>query len=259
MPHERDRPVLRPARCPHPIRNLGEMRYAHTRQSLVGRTEQDPTRQHQIAATIALRPHLQRAVSSPPSSVWCNAPAGNKLHSHDPDRIPSYAAKRAQGAADQFAAVCRTSANGGPAVTARRHCATLPNSAIYRSRRRLRRRWPGISGGLCLGGRPPHAGPQPQKRLIQAAHTSVQVLRGPSPSLPIVQLAATASRSLPAVASHAIGFAEPRPGTRSHGSWHLRGERSRLEPQQSRWPQCRSRNHFPWKGVQGPSGESSFG
>jgi hypothetical protein len=58
------------------------MRYAHTRQSLAGRTEQDPTNQHQIAATIALRPSLQRAVSPSLSSVWCNAPADDQLHSH---------------------------------------------------------------------------------------------------------------------------------------------------------------------------------
>lgn len=45
---------------------------------------------------------------------------------------------------------------------------------------------------------------------------------------PIVQLAATASRSLPTVAWHAIGYAEPRPGGHSHGPWHPRGERSRL-------------------------------
>jgi ATP/maltotriose-dependent transcriptional regulator MalT len=40
-----------------------------------------------------------------------------------------------------------------------------------------------------------------------------------------VQLPAAASRSLPAVASHAIGFAEPRPGTHSQGIGAYRGKR----------------------------------
>jgi hypothetical protein len=35
---------------------------------------------------------------------------------------------------------------------------------------------------------------------------------------PIVPLPAAASRSLPAVASHAVGFAEPRPGVYSPGA-----------------------------------------
>jgi hypothetical protein len=39
----------------------------------------------------------------------------------------------------------------------------------------------------------------------------------PSSSASIVPLAAAASRSLLAVASHAIGFAEPRPGVHSSG------------------------------------------
>jgi hypothetical protein len=47
-------------------------------------------------------------------------------------------------------------------------------------------------------------------------------------SLPIVQLAATASRALPAVASHAIGCAGPRPGGHSHGSWRLREGRGKM-------------------------------
>jgi hypothetical protein len=34
---------------------------------------------------------------------------------------------------------------------------------------------------------------------------------------PIVQLVATVSKALPAVASHAIGYADPRDGTHSHG------------------------------------------
>jgi len=38
----------------------GPRRYAHTRRSLVGGTEQGPTNQHQPAATTALHPRLQR-------------------------------------------------------------------------------------------------------------------------------------------------------------------------------------------------------
>jgi hypothetical protein len=52
------------------------MRYAHMRQTLVGRTGQDPTNQHQIAATIALRPRLQRAVSSSLPQFGATHPAG---------------------------------------------------------------------------------------------------------------------------------------------------------------------------------------
>src|SRR5262245_59442804 len=74
--------MLRLTDCQPPPQNRGETRYAHTRQSPVGRTEQDPTSQHQIAAAIALRPRLQRAVSPSLSSVWCNTPAGDQLHSH---------------------------------------------------------------------------------------------------------------------------------------------------------------------------------
>ena len=44
----------------------------------------------------------------------------------------------------------------------------------------------------------------------------------------IVPLTAVASRSLPAVASHAIGFAEPRPDARSPGSGRLRERRGGL-------------------------------
>ena len=40
----------------------------------------------------------------------------------------------------------------------------------------------------------------------------------PSSSLSIVRIAATASRALPAVASHAIGCADSRPGSHSPGS-----------------------------------------
>jgi hypothetical protein len=58
------------------------MRYANKRQSLVGHTEQDPTNQHHIAATIALRSRLQRAVSPSLASVWYNASAGDQLRSH---------------------------------------------------------------------------------------------------------------------------------------------------------------------------------
>ena len=57
------------------------MRYARTRQSLAGRAGQDPTNQHQSAAAIALGTSSQHGVSPSPSSVWCNAPAGDQSHS----------------------------------------------------------------------------------------------------------------------------------------------------------------------------------
>jgi len=99
VPRERHRPVLRLTGRRRPPRNHAEMRYAHTRQSLAGRTEQDPTNQHQIAATIALRSRLQRAVSPSLSSVWCNAPASDQLHFHAADRA-SVRIVRASIAAD---------------------------------------------------------------------------------------------------------------------------------------------------------------
>ena len=75
----------------------------------------------------------------------------------------------------------------------------LPNLTVgVYQERRLRRRWPGVSAGLSLGeARPAHAGPQPWNALIQMAYTSDRPVPrgGPSPSLPIVRLAATASRS----------------------------------------------------------------
>jgi len=78
---------------------------------------------------------------------------------------------------------------------------------------------PASAPGLCLGPARAHVGPQTQDTQIKAAHPeSSQVLRVmPSSSLSIVQLAATASRALPAVASHAIGYADPRPGVHSRG------------------------------------------
>jgi hypothetical protein len=47
----------------------------------------------------------------------------------------------------------------------------LPNRAVFRSRRRLRRRWPGSHAGLCLDkARPAQAGPQPQGRRSSGSH-----------------------------------------------------------------------------------------
>jgi hypothetical protein len=76
--------VLLPGRH-HPHR---QGRYAHTRQSLVGRTEQDPTNQHQPAATTALHPRLQRAVS--PSCHQSDA-THRQHHPHMPlsERTPT--------------------------------------------------------------------------------------------------------------------------------------------------------------------------
>ena len=90
-----------------------------------------------------------------------------------------------------------------------------------------RDRWPGVSArAQPWEARPAHAGPHagsvPQIKPVHTARTLAQrmavFLGGP-----IVRLPAAASRSLPAVASHAIGYAEPRPGTHSPGIGAYRG------------------------------------
>ena len=74
---------------------------------------------------------------------------------------------------------------------------------------------------LALGRpRPSHAGPRGRSPLISQAHPATQPgsrCTVPSSRRSIVPLPATVSRSLPTVASQAIGFAEPRHGTRSPG------------------------------------------
>src|SRR5262249_23746041 len=81
--------------------------------------------------------------------------------------------------------------------------------------------------GLCLLGeaRPARAGPTASLRLISPALPAAHPVAGRrvSPGAPVVQLAATASRALPAVASQAIGFAGSRPGARSPGDRRLSG------------------------------------
>jgi hypothetical protein len=84
----------------------------------------------------------------------------------------------------------------------------------------LRAPWADPCAGLRpWGPRPARAGPHAIVPLIMAGHPAghpvldIAVFLGASS----VPLPATASRSLPAVASHAIGYAEPRPGTRSPG------------------------------------------
>jgi len=71
----------------------------------------------------------------------------------------------------------------------------------------------GTSAGLCLLGeaRPARAGPGSQDATDQPGSSSTQPVTAVSrlPRRSIVPLAATASRALPAVASHAIGFADP--------------------------------------------------
>jgi len=80
-------------------------------------------------------------------------------------RPPTHAARKRRGAGKpittpvkhQVGPHCQASSRTG-------HCATAPHCRIEpyldRSRRRLRRRWPGVSAGLSLGeARPAHAGP----------------------------------------------------------------------------------------------------
>src|SRR5260370_11047339 len=116
-----------------------------------------------------------------------------------------------------------------------------PAAPLARRQRRAQRwgRPPGARRAIATG----HADPGGSR---QAARWCAY----PSPSLPIVQLAASAARSLPAVASHAIGFAEPRPRAHSHGSWRLRGERSRLDLSRPGWA-ARTRKFVSLQGRQG--------
>jgi hypothetical protein len=73
------------------------------------------------------------------------------------------------------------------------HCRIGPH--LDSRRRRTRRRWPGVSGGLCLG-RPARRTPGriSQARRSDGLNDTDQGGAGPSSSLSIVQLAATASR-----------------------------------------------------------------
>jgi hypothetical protein len=89
--------------------------------------------------------------------------------------------------------------------------------ACAAARRCLRRPWPGVSGGLSFEeARPPHAGPTaggPDQPGSPGTHpvVSAAVALGAS----MVQLPGTVARALPAVASHAIGFAAPVIGLRA--------------------------------------------
>jgi hypothetical protein len=77
--------------------------------------------------------------------------------------------------------------------------AAMPNLPAWKTRRRLRRRWPGVSAGLSLGGaRPARAGPHPPERADQGGPYVAQAGARHSrvPQLPIVQLAATAPKDL---------------------------------------------------------------
>ena len=98
---------------------------------------------------------------------------------------------------------------------------------------RPRRRWPG-SAGLCLAeARPAQAGPQQQGRRSKVAHPSHgQVLRAAVLPLPIVQLAATASRAtLRAVAGAMASPPLTRRPSRGFGAYRGLGRRSNTTPQ----------------------------
>lgn len=72
------------------------------------------------------------------------------------------------------------------------------------------------------------------KRLTRRAGTGRCCTECRLPRRTIIQFATTASRAFPAVASHAIGFADPRPGVHSPGIGACRGrrEQSRIRPGQ---------------------------
>jgi hypothetical protein len=67
--------------------------------------------------------------------------------------------------------------------------------------------------------RPARTGPHRTAPLVSTTHSSRagRCCSRPSSWRSILPLPATVSRPLPAVASHAIGYAEPRHGTRSQG------------------------------------------
>ena len=96
---------------------------------------------------------------------------------------------------------------------------------------------PASAPGSALGG-PPGARrakshrARRSKRLSRRAGRCCTECRLPRRT--IIQFAATASMALPAVASHAIGFADHRPGVRSPGIGAYRGrrEQSRIRPGQ---------------------------
>jgi hypothetical protein len=94
------------------------------------------------------------------------------------------------------------------------------------SRRRLRCRWPGVSARAQPLPRPARRTPGHPHRAHRSRWANRHADRchaQPSSSPFIVPLPAAASRSLPAVASHAIGFAEPRPDGHSPGFGAYRG------------------------------------
>jgi hypothetical protein len=82
--------------------------------------------------------------------------------------------------------------------------------------------------------RPAHAGPPRPDRCTSARliRRALGAVRSRLPRRSIVPLPAAVSRSLPAVASHAIGYAEPRHAARTpeFGAYRGRREQSRGRP-----------------------------
>jgi len=105
--------------------------------------------------------------------------------------------------------------------------ATACGQADILSRRRLRRRWPGVSAGLSLG--------KPAWRTLGRTrwhHRSAGSFAAQAGTARSRLPAAPVSRSRPPClgplrASHAIGYAEPGRGGRSYGISHLQEGRAR--------------------------------
>ncbi len=166
------------------------------------------------------------------------------------EQRPKYAPKSQRPSEDNqvmalFGVVCKTvgannrRAPGPDGVVAefgRSLIKAAPAAPLARRQRRAQRwgRPPGARRAIATE----HAGPGGSRR--QAARWYAH----PSPSLPIVQLAGTASRS-PCGRRCAIGFAEPRPGAHSHGSSRMRGERNRLDLSRSGWPPAQVTKPLP--------------
>jgi hypothetical protein len=117
------------------------------------------------------------------------------------------------------------------------------SAAPLRSAAGRHMRRPPALGGPGRRAPTPHAtGLRGSARLTRHAAGCCAVL---SSRRSIVLLPAAASRSLRAVASHAIGFAEPRPGVRSPGFRRLRGRRGGMKTESLRCAAARAVSSGP--------------
>ena len=191
--------------------------------------------------TPGVRPPPWQHSSRPSASSSIPGAAQHAVDTPDPHRapIPAGALRRhAPKVGAQCGSPARSDLRGGPPARA------VPTATRIGSRRpaqraaaRLPRR------ALPLGGRARRSpGLSPPQPLISKAHLGgIRYRTVPSSSRSSVPLSVAASRSLPAVASHAIGFAEPRPGDRSPESGAYRGRWDRAAGRTLAHPSRRDR------------------